>query len=123
MFKFFIIRKNLLKIYILNHSNEVSNTEWLFFLTGKNYLFCLFIDIDYNFNSAWSIKYGNIFGFRGNKFDLTNDLLENHIGLTYQNECTVMFVGLEQTFTSDLKRGIKNLNAFSANVKLKTLNL
>ena len=88
----------------------------------KNFMQVKF-DIKYNFNSTWSVKYGSIFGFRNSNLDLKNDLLENHVGLTYQNECAIIFFGVEQSFTSDIKRGITNLNAFSANVKLKTLNL
>jgi hypothetical protein len=81
------------------------------------------IDISHDLSENWSVSYSNILSFKDENFDLREGLLQNSYQITYKNECTLISLGLVQNFTSDSSRNITNLNQYSINIGLKTLNL
>ena len=62
-------------------------------------------------------------GFFDGEGNLHVHLVKNSYQITYKNECALFSLGLVQNFTSDMSRNITNLNQYSIDLGLKTLNL
>lgn len=124
----FAININIKKLRLSLTGVEINDIKKQYFVSLeslgiKDTLSQLNFDINHDLNDNWSLRYSNIFSFKDNNFDLMHGLIQNSYHITYKNECTLLSLGLVQNFTSDPSRNITNLNQYSIDLGLKTLNL